>query len=237
MRRFSQPDNERKDAIETYKEEFIDFLVTHGALKFGEFTLKSGRKSPYFFTTGMFNAGASLYQLGYFYAAAMRHKQSTFDIIFGPAYKGIPLCVAMAMVLHKEFGLEKGYLYDRKEAKDYADKSLFVGCEPDGKKQILLIDDVMTTGKTKEDALDKLKAAYPEAKVTGLVIALNRQETDAHGENAIGAFQDRYGVPVHAIVTIREILEYLPNKEVNGKIYLDEEGKAKAEEYLRQYGV
>lgn len=223
--------------MEDYKKEFIEFLVKTEALKFGEFTLKSGRLSPYFFTTGNFNQGEAIYQLGYFYAAKIMEEKIDFDIVFGPAYKGIPLAVAATIALAKEYGINKGYLFDRKEVKDYADKSAFVGCEPKEKEKILMIDDVMTTGATKQEALTKLKAYFPDISFSALIIALNRLEKDQTGHDAVKEFENQHGIPVKSIVTIQEILDYLFNRQVEGQIYINSEIKDKIENYLKEYGV
>lgn len=220
-----------------YKKEFIEFLVKSGALKFGQFTLKSGRLSPYFFTTGTFNTGETIYRLGYFYAAKIKEEMIDFDVIFGPAYKGIPLAVACAMALAKDFQTDKGYLFDRKEEKKYGDKSAFVGFEPIKGNKVLLIDDVMTTGKTKEDAINKLKGEFPDITFSGLVIAFNRQEKDEQGNDALVEFERKYNIPVKAIVTVREAMEYLVNREIDGQIYMDDDIKVKLEGYLSRYGI
>lgn len=221
----------------SYKKEFIEFLVKSGALKFGQFTLKSGRISPYFFTTGNFNTGEKIYRLGYFYAAKIKEEMIDFDIVFGPAYKGIPLAVACAMALAKDFQIDKGYLFDRKEIKDYGDKSNFIGLEPSVGSKVLIIDDVMTTGKTKEDVIEKLKREYQEISFPGLVIAFNRQETDQEGNDALAEFERKYNLPVKSIVTVKEVMEYLYNKEIDRQIYMDEGIKVKLEGYLKRYGV
>lgn len=216
--------------MEKYKRDFIDFLVKNKALKFGEFTLKSGRLSPYFFSTGLFNTGSSVYQLGYFYAKKIIESKIECDVIFGPAYKGIPLAVSMAMALAKDFGKNKPYFFDRKETKDYADQSSFVGYEPAPGEKILLVDDVMTTGQTKEEAVAKIKAKYPESPISSLLIALDRKENDEQGQNAILDFQEKYEIPVYSIIDIHEVKEYLyPEK-------MDEATKQKIEDYLKKYG-
>lgn len=221
----------------SYKKDFIEFLVKSEALKFGQFTLKSGRISPYFFSTGNFNTGSSIYKLGYFYAAMIRDEIVDFDVIFGPAYKGIPLAVAASMALAKDFGMDKGYLFDRKEVKDYGDKSAFVGYEPTPGQKILLIDDVMTTGKTKEDAVNMIKTRFENVGFAGLVIAFNRQEQDSNGNDALLEFEKSQGIPVKAIVTVREVIEVLHNQKIDGQIYLDDDTKGRMEEYLARYGV
>lgn len=216
--------------MEKYKKDFIDFLVKNEALKFGEFTLKSGRISPYFFSTGKFNTGANIYQLGYFYASKIIKDKTEFDLIFGPAYKGIPLAIAMASALAKDFNLDKPYLFDRKEIKDYADKSAFVGYEPKEGEKILMIDDVMTTGQTKIEAVKKLQSKFPGVEFSGLLIAFDRQENDSQGNNAIQQFTRQFKIPVRSIVTISEVKEYLYPKVINDKT------KQAIEDYLSEYG-
>ncbi|MBU2229614.1 orotate phosphoribosyltransferase [Patescibacteria group bacterium] len=220
-----------------YKKGFIEFLVKSNALKFGEFTLKSGRISPYFFSTGNFNTGESIYKLGYYYAALIKEEVIDFDVIFGPAYKGIPLAVATSLALAKDFGMDKGYLFDRKEIKDYGDKSAFVGYEPESGQKVLLIDDVMTTGKTKEDAVNMVKESFKNVSFSGLVIAFNRQEQNKDGNDALLEFEKSYGIPVKAIVTVREVIDVLYNQEVDGQVYIDDRVKDKMEGYLSKYGV
>lgn len=221
-----------------YQKNFIEFLLKAGALKFGEFTLKSGRISPYFFNAGLFNTGEEIEKLGYFYASKIKDEfNSDFNVIFGPSYKGIPMAVATTIALNKEFGLNKPYLFDRKEVKDYADKSAFVGYEPKPGEKIIILDDVMTTGKTKEEAVEKLKTHFQGVEFKALVIAFNRMEKDADGNNAIQEFENKYHIPVKSIISIKDVLEYLPGREIEGKVYMDEEARGRIEEYLREYGV
>ena len=222
----------------TYQQQFIEFLVKAKALKFGEFTLKSGRISPYFMNAGSFNTGESIGKLGYFYASTIKeHHGEDFQVVFGPSYKGIPLAVATTMALADKFDINKNYLFDRKEVKDYADKSAFVGYAPKEGEKIIILDDVMTTGKTKEEAVDKLKEHFGNVQFQSLIIAFNRMEKDTEGNNAIQQFEEKYKIPVKSIVSIKDVLEYLPGKEIDGKIYMTTEDKGKVEEYLAQYGV
>lgn len=222
--------------MEKYKEDFINFLVERESLTFGEFELKSGRISPYFLSTGFFSDGLSIAKLGYFYASKIIAEKLDFNIVFGPAYKGIPLAVSTAMSLAKDFNKNKGYTFDRKESKEYADKSAFVGEKLKDGAKILMIDDVMTTGKTKEDVIEKIRK---EAKVkfVGLVIALDRMEQGKDGEDAIGEFEKKYNIPIYSIVSVAEVKEYLHNKEINGKVCIDDEIKKKMDEYASKYGV
>jgi orotate phosphoribosyltransferase len=223
--------------MEEYKQEFIKFLLETGALKFGEFTLKSGRISPYFINTGMFDDGKSIAKLGYFYASKIKEcVGEDFDILFGPSYKGIPLALTTSIALASNFNINRGYTFDRKEAKEHGDKGALVGHKIDDGNRIVILDDVFTTGKTKEDTVSLLKG-IASAKFKCVVIAVDRQETVADGKSAIKEFEKKYNIPVESIVTISEIKDFLHNKEINGKVYIDDEIKEKLDNYAAQYGV
>ena len=182
-------------------EQFIEFLATSGAIKFGDFTLKSGRQSPFFISTGVLCDGLTSYELGKAYAAKISEKfNNDFDILFGPAYKGIPLAVSVSIALQKEFGLNKPWLFDRKEKKIHGDAGVFVGCELDKDARVILVDDVMTTGETKFEAIDKIKSYG--AKVIGIVIAVDRMEKGIR-LNAIEEFTNKCGVPVYPITNVK----------------------------------
>lgn len=227
--------------MKTFKKQFIDFLLEKGALKFGEFKLKSGRMSPYFINTGMFDDGASIERLGYFYASLINDVLggAQFDVIFGPAYKGIPLAVATVISLSKDYKINKGYLFDRKEAKTYGEatqeekiKSALVGYKIEKGSRIVLIDDVFTTGDTKYAAIELLKGLVSDVKFPALVIAVDRQEVGLDGKSAIKEFEQKTKIPVFSIVSVSEIIEHLSEK---GKLAPAE--KQKILEYLKQYGV
>ena len=222
--------------MQTYQKEFIEFLVRTEALRFGDFTLKSGRKSPYFFNSGQFNTGSSAERLGFFYASAARELRTPPTLIFGPAYKGIPLCLATAIAYHNHFDTDLPFSFDRKEVKDHGEGGWLVGRAPTSEDRIVLVDDVITDGATKVDTINRLKDAL-SAQVTGLIISVDRKEKNAEGGNAITALENATGVEVRAIVTIHDILAYLPGREIDGRIVLTDDIKQQIEAYLSEYGV
>ena len=233
--------------MQNYKQQFIDFLIANQALQFGDFTLKSGRPSPYFINTGVFATGRAIARLGYFYAALIKEEfGDDFDVIFGPAYKGISLAVAAVIALHHDFGLDKFYTFNRKEIKDHADKKITVGHQLADGDRLIMIDDVTTDGATKFETVELInKLAKVEYK--GLVVAVNRQEKTAEGLDAFKNIEDKLGFPVKAIVSINEILEYLTDKKMDGsprgaegeagRVYLTKNKAAESKEYLKQYGI
>jgi len=220
----------------TYKEEFIEFLVECDALKFGEFELKSGRIAPYFINTGMFDTGLKIKKLGTFYAKAIHeHFSNDFDGIYGPAYKGIPLCISAAQAL-SDMNMDKGYVFNRKEAKTYADKSLIVGMPLTAASKLILVDDVITSGKAIRESLEVLKSCDNPA-VKGIIISVNRQEKGKTDKNALKEVEQVLDIPIHAIVTITDIKTYLHNKPINNQIVLDDQMLAKIDAYLDEYGA
>lgn len=220
----------------TYKEAFIEFLVECNALRFGEFELKSGRIAPYFINTGMFDTGRKIKTLGEFYAKAVQeHFADDFDGIYGPAYKGIPLCISAALAL-ADMGSDTGYVFNRKEAKTYADKSVVVGMPLTSDTRLVLIDDVITSGKAIRESLDVLKTC-DNPKVTGIIISVNRQEKGKMDKNALKEVEEGLNIPIHAIVSISEIKGYLHNRAVNGRVILDDDMLSKIDAYLDEYGA
>ena len=219
----------------TDKESFIRFLVACNALKFGEFQLKSGRVAPYFINTGMFDTGKKITQLGTHYAKAVhRHFSTGFDGIYGPAYKGIPLCVSTAMAM-ADMGHDTGYVFNRKEAKTYADKSSTVGMTLTSGTRLILVDDVITSGKAIRESLDILKTSG-NPRVNGIVISVDRQEKGTTDRNALAEVADTLGIPIYAIITLADITAFLHNKEINGKVMLDDAMMEKINAYLAEYG-
>lgn len=220
----------------SYKEEFITFLVQCNALKFGEFKLKSGRMAPYFINTGMFDTGAKIRTLGQYYAkAVLDHFGTHFDGIYGPAYKGIPLCITAAAALAED-GIDTGYVFNRKEAKTYGDKSTVVGMGLTAKTRLILVDDVITSGKAIRESLEVLKS-NSDPEVAGIVISVNRQEKGNSDQNALKEVAETLGIPIFAIVTISEVMAFLHNRRIDGKVVLDDGMKQKIEAYLAEYGA
>jgi orotate phosphoribosyltransferase len=203
-------------ALSAHKLRLIRLLDEAGALQFGSFTLKSGRVSPYFFNARRFNTGASLAELGRHYARAIRRAAPRATVVFGPAYAGIPLAVAAAVALSR--GRKPvGFLFNRKEEKTHGDKGLFVGRTPGRGDRIVLVDDVITDGGTKREAVALLRAAFPETPIDALAIAFDRQERDLEGGNALLRFQETTGIPVVALLTLDDLIEaltHLPGKAV-----------------------
>ncbi len=225
-------------ALQSYQREFIELLVQAEALKFGTFTLKSGRIAPYFLNVGSFYTGERLHALGRFYAAAMVHSGLEFDVIFGPAYKGIPLSVVTTSVLFSEFKKNASYCFNRKEAKDHgADQgSVLVGAPLNSETRVVLIDDVITAGTAIRESLDILKA-HGGPKVKGIFIALNRMEKNNDDKNALLEIEKTLGVKVYSIVTLDDVIEALHNKEVGGRVYIDDVQMEIITNYRKQYGV
>ena len=224
--------------MEAYKEEFIDFMVESDVLKFGEFTLKSGRKSPFFMNAGGYVTGSQLMRLGEYYAKAIHDTYGLdFDVLFGPAYKGIPLAVVTAIAFSDLYGKEVRYCSDRKEEKDHgADKGSFLGSKLQDGDKVVMVEDVTTSGKSMEETVPKVKGAA-DVRVIGLMVSLNRMEKGLGGEkSALDEIQDKYGFPAHAIVTMEEVVEHLYNRPCQGKIVINDEIKAAIDRYYVEYG-
>lgn len=216
----------------TYKEEFIRFMSDSGVLTFGDFTLKSGRRAPYFINTGNYKTGSHLARLGGFYADCIKEHNLEADILFGPAYKGIPLAVSAAVALYNKYGFDMGYCFDRKEAKDHGERGLFVGQQPQSGSRVIIIEDVMTSGKALREVLPKLQAAG-DIKVSAMVITVDRMERALDSElSAVQQTHKDFGITVHSIVTINDIIKAIEDGVIEGREHLD---AMKA--YRSQYGV
>lgn len=225
--------------MEAYKQEFIDFMVQSDVLKFGDFTLKSGRRSPFFMNAGAYVTGEQLSLLGKYYAQAIHANfGDDFDVVFGPAYKGIPLAVVTAIAYHELYGKEVRYCSDRKEVKDHgADKGQLLGYELHDGDRVVIVEDVTTSGKSIDETYPKLKAAA-DVQVVGLMVSLNRMEVGKGGKvTAQQEIQERYGFPVASIVTMAEVVDALYDHEVEGRVVIDDALKASIDAYYEKYGV
>ncbi len=215
----------------TYKESFIEFMVDCGVLTFGEFTLKSGRIAPYFINCGNYKTGAQLAKLGEYYAECIHANNIPVETLFGPAYKGIPLVVSAVVALSNKFGVDVSYCFDRKEAKDHGEGGMFVGKKLTDGEKVIIIDDVMTSGKALRESMPKLKSAA-NVDVTGMVITVDRQEKGTGEMSAVQEVKRDFGVTVYPIVTMEDIINAIRDGVVDGKEYLD-----KMLEYRATYGV
>ncbi|WP_165050841.1 MULTISPECIES: orotate phosphoribosyltransferase [unclassified Adlercreutzia] len=225
--------------MEAYKQEFIEFMVESDVLKFGEFTLKSGRKSPFFMNAGAYVTGDQLHRLGLYYAQAINDNFGLdFDVVFGPAYKGIPLSVITAMGIHELYGREVRYCSNRKEAKDHgADAGNLLGADLRDGDRVIIVEDVTTSGKSIDETYPILKAAA-DVEVKGLIVSLNRMEVGKGGVvTAQQEVQEKYGFPVASIVSMAEVCELLHNREVGGRVVIDDAVKAALDAYYEQYGA
>ena len=224
--------------MEQYKEEFIKFMMDSKVLKFGDFTLKSGRKSPFFMNAGGYVTGSQLRRLGEFYAKAIHDKYGDdFDVLFGPAYKGIPISVVTAVAFSDLYGKEIRYCSDRKEEKDHgADKGSFLGSKLQDGDRVVMIEDVTTSGKSMEETVPKVRGAA-NVEIIGLMVSLNRMEKGTGEKSALDEIKEKYGFDANAIVTMEEVTEFLYNKPYNGEIYIDDTLKAAIDAYYEQYGA
>ena len=224
--------------MEAYKQEFIEFMVDCGVLQFGDFTLKSGRKSPFFMNAGGYVTGGQLKRLGEYYAHAIHNTYGDdFDVLFGPAYKGIPLSVVTAVAYSELFGREVRYCSNRKEAKDHGDAGILLGSRLRDGDRVVIIEDVTTSGKSIEETFPIIKA-QADVEVKGLMVSLNRMEVGKGGKKcALDEIKDLYGFGANAIVTMDEVVEYLYNRECRGRIIIDDTLKAAIDAYYKQYGV
>ncbi len=222
--------------MQQYKENFIRFLVKSNTLKFGDFTLKSGRKCPYFLNLGQFYTGELITQLGAFYAAALREYLKDYDTIFGPAYKGIPLSVAVCTALYEHFGINVAYAFNRKEAKDHGEGGMIVGAPIRKDSKLVIVDDVMTAGTAMRQCIELLKKEGGP-NINGILIAVDRMEKGVGEKSAVQELKDEFGIKVYSIVSLEEIIDYLYKREIEGVVYVDEEKMAKINEYRKQYGA
>lgn len=223
--------------MEQYKQEFIEFMVDSNVLKFGDFVTKSGRKTPFFINTGFYRTGAQLAKLGEYYAKAIENKFGfDFDVLFGPAYKGIPLTVATVVAISKMYGKDIAYCSNRKEVKDHGDKGILLGSPIEDGNKVVIIEDVTTAGTSIGETMPIIKA-QGDVRVTGLVVSVDRMERGQGEKSALSEISENYGLETTAIVTMAEVVEHLYNKPYNGKVYIDDEIKARIDAYYETYGA
>lgn len=223
--------------MEQYKKEFIEFMVDSDVLKFGDFTLKSGRKSPFFMNAGAYVTGSQLRRLGEYYAKAIYDNYGTdFDVLFGPAYKGIPLSVATSIAFSELYDKDIRYCSNRKEIKDHGDVGILLGSSLNDGDRVVIIEDVTTSGKSIEETFPILKE-QANVDVVGLMVSLNRQERGKTQKNALAEIREVYGIETGAIVTMEEVVEHLYHQPYNGRAIIDDEMKEAIDAYYAQYGA
>ena len=224
--------------MEAYKQEFIEFMVDCQVLKFGDFTLKSGRKSPFFMNAGAYVTGYQLKKLGEYYAKAIHDVYGDdFDVLFGPAYKGIPLSVTTAIAYSELYGKEIRYCSNRKEIKDHGDTGILLGSKLKDGDRVVIIEDVTTSGKSIEETFPIIKA-QADVTIVGLIVSLNRMERGLNTEKcALDEIKETYGINTAAIVSMADVTEALYNKEVNGEVIIDDTIKAAIDKYYEEYGA
>ncbi len=225
--------------MEQYKREFIDFMLESKVLKFGDFTLKSGRKSPFFMNAGAYQNGTQLERLGEYYARAIHDAYGLdFDVLFGPAYKGIPLAVATVMAISRLYGVDIRYCANRKEVKDHGDTGILLGSRLQDGDRVVIIEDVTTSGASMAETVPILRA-QAKVEILGLMVSLNRMEVGLEGKvSALDEIRERYGFPAGAIVTMEEVICYLGTaREGEEKAFLTDDIKDALNEYYAQYGV
>ncbi|MCC8163662.1 MAG: orotate phosphoribosyltransferase [Lachnospiraceae bacterium] len=223
--------------MEKYKQEFIEFMIDCEVLRFGDFVTKSGRKTPFFVNTGFYRTGAQLRKLGEYYARAIEEKFGLdFDVLFGPAYKGIPLSVAASIAISEHYGKDIRYSSNRKEIKDHGDKGILLGSPMQDGDRIVIIEDVTTAGTSIQETLPIIRV-QGDVKPIGLVVSVDRMERGQGTKSALQEIHDTYGLETTAIVTMAEVVEHLYNRPYKGRIVIDDALKAAIDAYYAQYGA
>ncbi len=220
-----------------YKEEFIAFMIRSGVLTFGDFTTKSGRKTPYFINTGNYKTGAQALLLGEYYAACIaEHLPTGVTCLFGPAYKGIPLAVTAASSLYRVYQRDLPYCFNRKEAKDHGEGGSIVGYQPQDGDNVVIVEDVVTAGTAVRETI-ALFRQVAQVNIKALIVSVDRMERGTRDCSTLDELRQDYGIEVYPIVTVREIITFLHNRPVDGRVYIDDATKARMEEYLAEYGA
>ncbi|MBD3392790.1 MAG: orotate phosphoribosyltransferase [Chitinivibrionales bacterium] len=223
--------------METYKRQFIEFMVESGVLTFGDFTTKSGRKTPFFINTGNYRTGRQIARLGGFYAEAIVAGWGRdFDVLFGPAYKGIPLAVAACIALAASHGMNPAFCFNRKEKKDHGEGGSLVGHRLADGDRVLIIEDVTTAGTSIRETVPVLRASA-DISLAGLIVSVDRQEKGAGEKSALADIRESFSMPAAAIVTLDEIVSYLHNREISGTVVLNDDIRKRIDAYREQYGA
>ena len=223
--------------MESYKREFIEFLEKAGVLRFGDFTAKSGRKIPYFINAGDIKTGAQIATLGEFYARAYLDKLGDKKaVLYGPAYKGIPLVVAASSSLYRNYDRDMPYCFNRKEVKDHGEGGSMVGYKPQDGDVIAIVEDVVTAGTAVRESIELFKHVA-DVNMKALFVSVDRMERGTRDCSTLDELRQDYGIKVFPIVTVREVIDFLHNRPVDGKVYINDDMKAKMEAYLEQYGA
>jgi orotate phosphoribosyltransferase len=219
--------------VEKFVEAFIELLVEYEVIRFGEFTLKSGRTSPYFINAGQLRTGDAIARLGVAFAERIRSQGVACDVVFGPSYKGVPLAVATSIALAKD-GRDVGYAFDRKEAKDHGEGGVFVGTVPADGMRVVVVDDVITSGQSIRESVELLRKAA-RVEVTAVVVAVDRMERGRTERSTLAELRDELGLAVLPIVDVRGVMQYLHGRSIGGRVVLDDAIKAAIETYLRAH--
>jgi len=222
--------------LELYKQKFIEFMVRSEVLIFGDFTTKSGRQTPYFINTGKYRTGRQMHQLGKYYAEAIRANfGDTIDVLFGPAYKGIPLVVTSAIALADHFDQDVGFCFNRKEAKTHGEKGVFIGKTLSDGDRVLIVEDVTTAGTSIRETVPLLRGAA-DIKLMGLIVSVDRMEQGQTDKGALAELAEEFHMKTQAIVTIDEVVAYLYQRPIDGTILIDDSMKASIDAYREKYG-
>lgn len=223
--------------MENYKKEFIEFMVKSKVLTFGDFLTKSGRRTPFFINTGNYSTGAQLLKLGEYYAESlMRNLPDGFDVLFGPAYKGIPLAAATSMALTSRFSRHTAFCFNRKEIKDHGEGGNLIGHKLKDKDRVVIIEDVITAGTSVRESIPLLQSVA-KINVSALVVSVDRMERGQSNKSALSEIKEEFGINTFSIVTLEEIVDYLHNREIDGKVVLDDAILQKIKEYREKYGA
>jgi orotate phosphoribosyltransferase len=223
--------------MQQYKEQFIEFMVRSSVLMFGEFTTKSGRQTPFFINTGRYESGSQLEQLGNFYAAALNEQLAgQVDVLFGPAYKGIPLVVTTAIALNHNHGSDLSFCFNRKEAKDHGEGGSVIGHRVKDGERVAIIEDVTTAGTSIRESVALLDA-LAKVHYAGVIVSVDRMERGSGSKSALEEIRDSFGITIYPIVTLQEVVSHLHNRPIDGRIVLDDATKGRIDDYRATYGV